>query len=161
MICQKCGAPLPPGVSACPYCGAAAALNAVAPRPDEATAFSGRDDSVFAAPPEEATEFAGGAVAGVPAPDDAETEFAGAVPGDYGAARAQAPAKIPTPARQKKGRKPKKQKTAGKKVPVLHIVLIAVLVLLIVLVLAKPYILDFISAVATPNIALPPSKLMA
>lgn len=142
MICSKCGAPLPPGVSACPYCGAAVTGNAAVPMQGEETAFGpANGDEYAAAMPQEPTEFAGGMEAAAPVPDDEETEFAGAAPG-YGAAPAPFTAAPPAPARKGKGKqpKPKKQKPAGKKAPVLRIILIIILVLLIVALVAKPYI---------------------
>lgn len=159
MICSKCGAPLPPGVSACPYCGAAVAGNA-APMQGEETAFApASGDEYTAAMPQEPTEFAGGTGAYTAVAADEETEFAGAAPGYYGAAPEPAAAPAPTRKGKKKEPGPKKQKPAGKKVPVLRVVLIIILVLLIVVLVARPYIIEVVDTVFSTNYTLPPHEL--
>ena len=119
MICSKCGAPIPAGMTKCPYCGAE--NSAAGPRrgAEEETSFAAVDDGEFPAEDDVKTEFAGNAWAPA-ADDDEKTEFA-----PQGAAAPQMGFEIPasrpgqeTPAKKapkaKKLRNPKKRRNPKK-----------------------------------------------
>lgn len=124
MICSKCGAPIPGGMTRCPYCGAENA--AAAPRrvAEDETAFADVDEGEFPADDDGKTEFAGDVWASRSEEDD-KTEFAPPQP---------MPAAPP-----KADKAPKKVKPAKEGGPnnVLRLVLVAVLVVLIILLILR------------------------
>ena len=123
MICSKCGAPIPGGMTKCPYCGAE---NAAAPRrvSEDETAFADVDEGEFPADDDGKTEFAGDAWAPRSEEDD-KTEFAPPQP---------MPAASPKAAKAPKKARPAKE---GGPNNVLRLVLVAVLVVLIILLILR------------------------
>lgn len=76
MICTKCGAPVPPGMSACPYCGAAQkSAPSVSSFNEEATDFA-EVETRRPVSEEEATDFAEPLPRQRQMPDSDETEYA-------------------------------------------------------------------------------------
>ena len=158
MICNKCGAPIPPGMDTCPHCGWKGAASAAAPRDtgfDDETSFvgagaaqlldDGPEETVYAgsgmAGPEE-TVFAGGRMAD-PLPGPEETQFA---PGGAAPAREMPrpvasgldPAEMAAKPRRGKAARPRPaQKQSLWKNPVLRAVLLVALAVLIVVLILR------------------------
>lgn len=140
MICSKCGAPIPGGMTKCPYCGAE---NAAAPRrvSEDETAFADVDEGEFPADDDGKTEFAGDAWAPRSEEDD-KTEFAppqpmpAASPKASKAPKKARPAKAPKAAKAPRQKKEKPAKEGGPN-NVLRLVLVAVLVVLIILLILR------------------------
>ncbi len=140
MICSKCGAPIPGGMTKCPYCGAE---NAAAPRrvSEDETAFADVDEGEFPADDDGKTEFAGDAWAPRSEEDD-KTEFAppqpmpAASPKAAKAPKKARPAKAPKAAKAPRQKKEKPAKEGGPN-NVLRLVLVAVLVVLIILLILR------------------------
>ena len=141
MICSKCGAPIPGGMTKCPYCGAENA--AAAPRrvAEDETAFADVDEGEFPADDDGKTEFAGDAWAPRSEEDD-KTEFAppqpmpAASPKAAKAPKKARPAKAPKAAKAPRQKKEKPAKEGGPN-NVLRLVLVAVLVVLIILLILR------------------------
>lgn len=144
MICSKCGAPIPGGMTRCPYCGAENA--AAAPRrvAEDETAFADVDEGEFPADDDGKTEFAGDVWASRSEEDD-KTEFAppqpmpAAPPKAAKAPKKVKPAKAPKAPKAAKAPRQKKEKPAKEGGPnnVLRLVLVAVLVVLIILLILR------------------------
>lgn len=141
MICSKCGAPIPGGMTRCPYCGAENA--AAAPRrvAEDETAFADVDEGEFPADDDGKTEFAGDVWASRSEEDD-KTEFAppqpmpAAPPKAAKAPKKARPAKAPKAAKAPRQKKEKPAKEGGPN-NVLRLVLVAVLVVLIILLILR------------------------
>lgn len=141
MICSKCGAPIPGGMTRCPYCGAENA--AAAPRrvSEDETAFADVDEGEFPADDDGKTEFAGDVWASRSEEDD-KTEFAppqpmpAASPKAAKAPKKARPAKAPKAAKAPRQKKEKPAKEGGPN-NVLRLVLVAVLVVLIILLILR------------------------
>lgn len=58
MICNKCGAPIPAGITVCPYCGAQVGIHTVQSELEEKTAFAPTPYEEIPVMPEESTEYA-------------------------------------------------------------------------------------------------------
>lgn len=140
MICNKCGAPIPPGMDTCPYCGWKCEAGA-APRDtgfDDETSFVGPGGAASLNSAPEETVFAGGGMA-APLAGPEETQFApgGAFPasartGGQPASPAPAPARPAQPARPRPA-----QKQSLWKNPVLRAALLVVLAVLIVVLILR------------------------
>lgn len=149
MICTKCGAPVPAGMSKCPYCGAE--NSAAGPRrgAEEETSFAAVDEAEFPADDDGKTEFAGDAWASA-TEEEEKTEFApqgAAVPpqGVFVPGAGSVPQGVKAAPAKKAPKAKKAQKTpkAGKKASesghnnALRIVLLVVLAVLIVLLILR------------------------
>lgn len=149
MICNKCGAPIPGGMTVCPYCGAS---TTAAPRQDpmEETSFAEVDEHEFPAEDAEATEFVQGGEMPAAQPAAQEEETAFAQPGADFAVPTRSAHKTPAgPKAAKSGKRKngqKKQKKAQKKAArsktegpnqALRVLLLAVLAVLIVLLILR------------------------
>lgn len=142
MICRKCGAPIPDGRNACPYCGTSWTAVSRKNDPAEETTFAGTDTEEFFTREEEATEFAPARNAVLP-PEE-ETDFAPAVPIRPHVSRPGESSPVPAskPERRKKqgAKKTTEKKQAQKKQgpnQALRLVLVAVLAVLIVLLILR------------------------
>lgn len=147
MICSKCGAPVPAGMSACPYCGAKCGAAPRRQAVDEETSFAEVDEEEFSAREDDKTEFAGNAWTPAP-PAEEETEYVQQPPVQTlrrgaGNGAPKAPAGRRKKVRKEKQRKPQKAKKQPEQNRetghnnVLRIVLVAVLAVLIVLLVLR------------------------
>lgn len=143
MICTKCGAPLPMGMTVCPYCGENAPAEERSNNFDEETVFAGADSRSAFDVPEDRTEFVapGRNGQGAPGAED-ETEFAGAPlsPPQAIPLQPQPPrsaAKGGTSRREKKRRQKKSQTQKSGASKLLRLALIAVFLVLITVLLLR------------------------
>lgn len=146
MICSKCGAPIPAGMTRCPYCGAENTPMRRQRASDEETAFADVDEGEFPAEEDVKTEFAGGVwEEKSPADEEEKTEFAGERSVPPAASRNRIGRKPEQPARAAKAAKPPKAAKQKKNKPakaggsnnILRLVLVAILIVLIILLILR------------------------